>query len=51
MTRGFGAFAEYRKMRWDWVAVWVIVDAYSSYESGRSTKMANLAESEGPARV
>jgi len=42
----FGALAIYRKMRWDLVAVWVTIDAYSSYESGRSTKMANLAESE-----
>ncbi|NOU18449.1 MAG: hypothetical protein HOO91_12905 [Bacteroidales bacterium] len=49
--RFFGAFAEYRKMRWDLVAVWVTIDSSSSYESERSTKPINLAESEGPARV
>ncbi|GEM_PF-4741355 len=42
----FGALAIYRKMRWDLVVVWVTTDASSSYKSGRSTKMANLAESE-----
>ncbi|NOU18451.1 MAG: hypothetical protein HOO91_12915 [Bacteroidales bacterium] len=51
MKRGFGAFTEYRKMRWDLVAVWVIIDSSSSSEFGRSTKPINLAESEGPARV
>jgi len=51
VIRGFSAFAKYRKMRWDLVAVWVTVDSSSSYESGRSTKPINLAESEGPARV
>ncbi|NOU18447.1 MAG: hypothetical protein HOO91_12895 [Bacteroidales bacterium] len=51
MKRGFAAFAKYRKMRWDLVAVWVTIDPSSSNESGRSTKVVNLAESEGPARV
>lgn len=49
--RFFGAFAEYRKMRWDLEEVWVTIDSSSSNESGRSTKPINLAESEGPARV
>jgi hypothetical protein len=36
--RFFAAFAEYRKMRWDLVAVWVIVDASSPYESSGTEK-------------
>ncbi|NOU18422.1 MAG: hypothetical protein HOO91_12770 [Bacteroidales bacterium] len=51
MESGFGAFAKYRKMRWDLVAVWVIIDSSSASDSARSTKAVNLAESEGPTSI